>query len=534
MTNYLFSPALERALEEAARWQNANESESLTLPAVLLALAAENEYRAAQILLRHGITLERVQSHWPQLKPSRASDIAIQLALAPDFEHAVRAAQSRLEQLPQPLALATEHLLLGILDVPGAAARWLGEHGLNADEIQSEIYALYGDVPGPIEIDWEPPVRGQSQPAEEEAVARNVPPPTSGVQISDTAKDVSMSVLRVLDATANRAREAVRVVEDYVRFVLDDRHLTQQCKRLRHELTSLLAALPLTALLVSRETQSDVGTDISLPSERRRDQLADVVTANLKRLQESLRTLEEFGKTSSAELGQGFEQLRYRSYTLERAIAITHSSLSRLEHARLYVLIDGGDTLNQFESLARSLVAAGVDVLQLRDKRLDDRTLLDRARRLRAITHSSPTLLVVNDRPDLAALCQADGVHVGQEELSVKDARTIVGLDRLVGVSTHSIEQARQAVLDGANYIGVGPTFPSGTKQFDRFTGMELLREVSREIRLPAFAIGGIDLDRLAQVLAAGVQRVAVSGAIVKASDPAAAAKTFLDRLKRT
>ena len=102
------------------------------------------------------------------------------------------------------------------------------------------------------------------------------------------------------------------------------------------------------------------------------------------------------------------------------------------------------------------------------------------------------TLFIINDRPDLAALARADGVHVGQEELSVKDARSIVGPETLVGVSTHSIEQARQAVLDGANYIGVGPTFPSGTKQFEQFPGVELLRAVAAEIRLPAFAIGGI------------------------------------------
>ena len=148
-----------------------------------------------------------------------------------------------------------------------------------------------------------------------------------------------------------------------------------------------------------------------------------------------------------------------------------------------------------------------MDVLQLRDKRLADRELIDRARRLRRLTRGTATLLIINDRPDLAALAQADGVHVGQEELSVKDARSIVGPDVLIGVSTHSIEQARQAVLDGANYLGVGPTFPSGTKQFDHFPGLELLRAVAAEIRLPAFAIGGITRENLDQVKSAGFRR---------------------------
>ena len=137
-------------------------------------------------------------------------------------------------------------------------------------------------------------------------------------------------------------------------------------------------------------------------------------------------------------------------------------------------------------------------------------------------------MFVMNDRPDLAVLADADGVHVGQEELSVKDARTIVGADRLVGVSTHSIEQARQAVLDGADYIGVGPVFPSGTKQFDRLAGLELVRAVAAEVRLPAFAIGGITADNLPLVREAGLGRVAVSGAVASAADPGAAARRLL------
>jgi thiamine-phosphate pyrophosphorylase len=133
----------------------------------------------------------------------------------------------------------------------------------------------------------------------------------------------------------------------------------------------------------------------------------------------------------------------------------------------------------------------------------------------------------------LAVLARADGVHVGQEELTVKDVRAMVGPDALVGVSTHSIEQARQAVLDGASYIGVGPTFPSGTKHFDEFPGPGLLRAVAAEIRLPAFAVGGITRDNLPDVLSAGFCRIAVGGAVTAASDPAAAARELLAALGR-
>ena len=346
--------------------------------------------------------------------------------------------------------------------------------------------------------------------------------------MSDTSPTTeAIAILRILDAAANRAREGLRVVEDCVRFVLDDRHLTGLCKRLRHDLAAALAPIPLERLLAARETRADVGTTVSTPSEHRRTGMDDVLTANFMRLEEALRSLEELGKTIQPDIGVQVEQIRYRTYTLHRAVEITRASMDRLATARLYVLIDGRKSPEDFEHLARGLIAAGVDVLQLRDKRLDDRALLDRARRLRALTRGTSTLFIVNDRPDLAVLAQADGVHVGQEEVSVKDARTVVGPDRLVGVSTHSIEQACQAVLDGANYLGVGPTFPSGTKQFEHFPGVALLRAVAAEIRLPAFAIGGIDRRSVPEVLAAGFSRIAVSGAVAGADDPAATAREF-------
>jgi thiamine-phosphate pyrophosphorylase len=159
-------------------------------------------------------------------------------------------------------------------------------------------------------------------------------------------------------------------------------------------------------------------------------------------------------------------------------------------------------------------------VLQLRDKRLADRELLERARQLRALTRGTPTLFILNDRPDLAELADADGVHVGQEELAIAEVRRILGPQRLIGVSTHSLDQARQAVLDGADYIGCGPTFPSETKAFAGFPGPELLRQVAAEITLPAFAIGGITLENLPAVLQTGFRRIAVSGAITSAAEP--------------
>ncbi|HZZ26441.1 MAG TPA: thiamine phosphate synthase [Pirellulales bacterium] len=350
------------------------------------------------------------------------------------------------------------------------------------------------------------------------------------VELPLTSAD-KLGVLRIIDAEVNRAAEGLRVVEDYVRFVLDDQHLTGLAKRLRHDLTTVLGGLASTDRLASREAQIDVGMALEVPQESHRSNISNVVAASFKRVQQALRCLEEYVKLLNPVAGAEIESLRFRSYTLERAVSLTADSLRRLSKTQLYVLIDGCTDERAFASLVELLVAAGVHALQLRDKRLCDRDLLMRARLLRSITKSTETLFIMNDRADLAVLAGADGVHLGQEELGVKDARAIMGPRAFVGISTHNIEQARRAVLDGANYIGAGPTFPSATKSFEAFAGENLLRSVAAEISLPAFAIGGINLQNFPQIEATGIRRVAVSIAVVKANDPAAEVRRFLERL---
>ncbi len=322
------------------------------------------------------------------------------------------------------------------------------------------------------------------------------------------------------------------MVEEYVRFVLDDAHLTQLQKQLRHDLAAILGELPRECLLTARSTQHDVGTAVTTSSEFARRDVRDVAEANQKRVEQSLRSLEEFLKPVAPATAGRIEQLRYRTYSLGRAVALTDHSRQRLAGASLYVLIDGHTSLETFAATVEALIGAGVDIVQLRAPQLTDRQLVARARLLRDRTRHAEMLYVMNNRPDLAVLTQADGVHVGQDDLTVKEIRAIVGTEMLVGVSTHSLEQARQAVIDGANYLGCGPTFPSRTKSFTQFPGLDLLAAVRQEISLPAFAIGGIDLENLASVRATGFTRVAVASAVTSAADPAAAARQFVTALR--
>lgn len=345
---------------------------------------------------------------------------------------------------------------------------------------------------------------------------------------------MGIDALRIIDAALNRAGEGLRVAEDYARFVLDDPFLTRQAKELRHGLAEAAEAIPPGDRHAARDTRADVGATITTEAESHRGDAAEVCAAALKRAQQALRSLEEYGKLVDAAFAGRCEAIRYRLYTLEKALDVGTLSRERLAEVRLCVLVDARDSAEDFELLVRKLVEAGVGMVQLREKHLDDRELLTRARQLRKLTRGTRTLAIINDRADIAAAVNADGVHVGQDDLSVKDARAIVGPRMLVGVSTHSIEQARAAVLDGANYLGAGPTFPSETKAFDEFAGVEYLREVAAEIRLPTFAIGGITAANLSDVLATGISRVAVSASVVESRDPALAAREIMGILNGT
>lgn len=339
---------------------------------------------------------------------------------------------------------------------------------------------------------------------------------------------------RILDASSNRASEGLRTLEEFARFLLDDAEATADLKAARHELAAALTRFPRTLLLSSRDTDSDVGTEISQPSEWVRQNVGEVVAAAASRTAQSLRVLEEYGKTIDAEVAARIEQLRYRCYTIFANLELKLSRnvrRQRLAESHLYALVDAGEDANQFADLVRLLFTSGVDIIQLRDHNHDDRTLIERAKLAMAIRHEVGGLFIVNDRADLALAADADGVHVGQEELPVDVARQILGPERLIGLSTHDIHQARQAQLAGADYIGCGPVFPGQTKSFDDYVGPDFLRQVASDIELPSFAIGGIDGSNVDQVIDAGFHRIAVTGVLRDTDDPASTARALKNQL---
>ncbi|HET7151781.1 MAG TPA: thiamine phosphate synthase [Candidatus Acidoferrum sp.] len=205
----------------------------------------------------------------------------------------------------------------------------------------------------------------------------------------------------------------------------------------------------------------------------------------------------------------------------------------RLVLPRLYVILDAALLTESETECAQKLVDAGVRLFQYRDKAASSRELLEASKRLSNILAPRGISFLVNDRADVAALAGATGVHVGQEDLAVEDARKVVGAKRLVGVSTHNRAQFEQAAATSADYIAVGPIFTTSTKENpDPVLGTDLIREIRPLTRKPIVAIGGITLERAAVVIRAGADSVAVIGDILRAADPGARARQYLELME--
>ncbi len=341
------------------------------------------------------------------------------------------------------------------------------------------------------------------------------------------------SIFRIVDANFNRAREALRVVEDFVRFALDSRALTERTKNLRHKLLSILKRLNLKGpLALRRDTLSDVGVSLNHPEEIKRDNLEAVLRANISRLEEALRVLEETFKTFDASAGAAIEKMRYEVYSLEKDIEFRNLPKEALKDAMLYVIVDPSIMKMNLGEAVEKIIRGGADILQLRYKGEDVKEFLRTARLIRNLTDGRKTLFIVNDKPDIARLINADGVHLGEKDLPPEEARKLLPSGKIVGSTAHSLEEARKAEAAGADYIGLGTIFPTRTKKGTSPRGVEFIREVLPNISVPVFVLGGITLDNLRKVIQAGATRVAVASSIVASENPEETTRLFKEALE--
>ncbi|MBI3725206.1 thiamine phosphate synthase [bacterium] len=330
-------------------------------------------------------------------------------------------------------------------------------------------------------------------------------------------------LLRIIDANRNRALEGLRVVEEHARFVLAAEDLARRTKDMRLRIHLCLERAGLTDLALHRDVFSDPLRPS--PEEEQKEEAhrvlrktsEDVARANLSRVKEALRALEEYARPLAHASSREIELIRYDAYALERDLETASRGRALLRDRPVYVLLEEKQGRHPLEAMARSAIAGGARILQLRDKLSSGRELLSKARELVSICESADALVIVNDRPDIAALSGADGVHLGQEDIPAADARKLLGPSALVGASAHDGPELERSLASPIDYLGIGTVFPSPTKPELGSSGLERLRELAARATVPVYAIGGVTRENAASTVEAGARGVAVSSSVLDA-----------------
>jgi thiamine-phosphate pyrophosphorylase len=344
-------------------------------------------------------------------------------------------------------------------------------------------------------------------------------------------------VLRLIDANFDRLGEGLRVLEDVARFLLNDAVLCRRLKNLRHKLAKDIVPLE-QELLAARRVLEDVGAPGRLPAVSDHEDLLALVTANFRRVQESIRVLEEFARLSNTPVAvkpAKLQQFRFEVYELERELVsrlLRHDKLSRL--SGLYVILDSTALKGRSEvAVAAQAIRGGAKVIQLRDKQQPRAKLLEIARGLKEVCADKGVLFIVNDHLDIALAVEADGLHLGQDDLPLNEARRLLPMDMLIGCSATSVSQAVRAQSNGADYVAVGSIYPTLSKEKYRLVRLAMLERVRSRVSLPLVAIGGINNTNVEEVMKAGVASVAVISAVLGADDVEEATRRLVTKIRQ-
>lgn len=344
---------------------------------------------------------------------------------------------------------------------------------------------------------------------------------------------MEQAVYRIIDANFNRAREAARSVEEFCRFALNSKSLTKRAKQLRHELSACIGGLNTARLISCRDTLGDVGVDLKVDKQLSRGDLYDCCIAACKRLSEALRVLAEVLRIQGQTEADAMERLRYTAYTLEKDIVIQSHAFEKYRSVRLYVVITSNLPMEVI-SLTGKCIVGGADCIQLRAKTVDDDTLFALAVEFVKMCKDAGIVSIINDRTDIAVAAGADGVHLGQNDLPVAQARRLGLAPLIIGKSTHSIEQLRVACDERPTYVGLGPVFMTATKPRAQEVGLDYVKkslEMLADEVIGHVAIGGITSDNVGQVLDAGAVGIAVCSAVTHADDPSAACRALKEKI---
>ena len=334
-------------------------------------------------------------------------------------------------------------------------------------------------------------------------------------------------IAQLIDANLDRAREGLRVMEDWCRFGLKRNDFSIQIKDWRHQLGAHHHRFYREARLISE----DPAKGVAHPSQKKRFTPEEIFIANSSRVQEALRVLEEFTRITDPNLSEIAAKIRYETYEIELKVLSSKLGSEKrkiLENSSLYLITSNRKSIK--EIVLQSL-RAGIKIIQYREKFLNDNEKINQAKDLASLCKKYNSLFIVNDRIDIALAVDADGIHLGQEDIPTQIARDLMGAKKIIGRSTHCLEDIKNAEDEGCDYIGIGSIFPSETKKKLIPMGVDYLKKGLKITHLPAFAIGGINSSNINELNQINNLRIAVSDAIMNSSNPFKKTKEFLNFL---
>ena len=325
-----------------------------------------------------------------------------------------------------------------------------------------------------------------------------------------------LRIFQIIDANLDRAREGLRVLEDWARFGLGENDCVTRIKNFRQ----ILGKNHLEVYKQSRNYIEDECKGLTHHEQINRKTPEQIISSNSARVQEALRVIEEFTRLDNNELSKIASEIRYAIYTLEIDL-ITLSKYKKAEEIlkenNLYVIT------NQKENLLKiieDILIAGVKIIQHRFKMGTDKDHLKEAIEIKKLCKKHNALFIINDRVDIALASNADGIHLGQDDLDLKTARKLLGYSKIIGISASNESDISSALKGGCDYIGIGPVFETSTKKDKKPIGIEKIKSLTKDLNIPWFAIGGIKSNNISYLKRNGFKKVALVSQLMNSEDP--------------
>ncbi len=325
-----------------------------------------------------------------------------------------------------------------------------------------------------------------------------------------------LRIFQIIDANLDRAREGLRVIEDWARFGLGKEKCVERIKNFRQ----ILGKNHLEVYKQSRNYIEDQCKGLTHEEQVNRKSPEQIISSNAGRVQEALRVIEEFSRLHNYELSKIASEIRYEIYTIEidlLNLSKRKKSEEILKENDLYVITDQQENLL---GILEEILIAGVKIVQHRFKNGTDKDHLEEAIQIKNLCKRYNSLFIINDRVDIALASNADGIHIGQDDIDLKTARKLLGYSKIIGVSANNEIDISNAVKEGCDYIGIGPVFETATKKDKKPLGIEKIKILTKDLNIPWFAIGGVKISHISSFKSHGLKKIALVSQLMNSEDP--------------